>query len=146
MAQLIRTGAAFERTPAETANPGLFWERDDQAFFAAGACHVLAFEFRELYPEWQIVYLEPFGTQPGQHVYAADRRRYAFDHNGITGEMNLLTAINETYTMLYPGWCYSRLIIDCTLREFCQRYDHWLPEQFAHDPRPRARRYISTLV
>ena len=30
----------FRRTPAERADQELAWRRPDQAFFAAGACHI----------------------------------------------------------------------------------------------------------
>jgi hypothetical protein len=147
MTQLIRTGAEFERTPEETADPELFWQRDDQAFFAAGACHILAYQFQLRYPLWRLVYLQPANGQPGQHVYATNSIGQAFDHNGVTVEHDLLAAISAAYRVALPAWTYpNRFTISCTLEEFCHRYDHWLPEQFAHDPRPRADRFIDAVT
>ncbi len=35
----------FDRTPEERTDPFLFWQREDQLFFAAGACHILLKHF-----------------------------------------------------------------------------------------------------
>ncbi|MBE1611454.1 hypothetical protein [Actinopolymorpha pittospori] len=32
----------YRRTPAQRADQRLAWERPDEAFFASGACHILA--------------------------------------------------------------------------------------------------------
>ena len=48
---MYRSSAQFRRTPAERADQMLSWNRDDVRFFAAGACHILAFAFLEVYPK-----------------------------------------------------------------------------------------------
>ncbi|HEX3588635.1 MAG TPA: hypothetical protein VHV74_03310 [Pseudonocardiaceae bacterium] len=42
--------SAVARTPLERADQLASWQRPDQAFFAAGACHILAFAFLEAFP------------------------------------------------------------------------------------------------
>ena len=53
--------AAIElmRTPAERKDQALSWARPDRAFFAAGACHVLAFRFLKLHRDrcWELVHV-----------------------------------------------------------------------------------------
>lgn len=65
---MYRSSAQFRCTPAERADQMLSWNRDDVRFFAAGACHILAFAFLEVYPK------AGFGT-----VNHRDRHCYAFD-------------------------------------------------------------------
>lgn len=48
-----RPAGLFRRTDAERADQLLSWQRDDQAFFAAGACHILA--RRGVYPDDDVI-------------------------------------------------------------------------------------------
>lgn len=50
----------FDRTAEERRDPFLFWKRDDQPFFAAGACHILADMFRQLHQgeDFQVVFMK----------------------------------------------------------------------------------------
>jgi hypothetical protein len=77
--------AVFRRTDAERRDQELAWNRPDQAFFAAGACHILAWTFLETYPDagFQIVALRKLGDEHPCHVIATDNHR-AFDHAGWT--------------------------------------------------------------
>jgi hypothetical protein len=45
---MYQPGIVFKRTPEERADIFLAWKRDDKAFFAAGACHILAFLFQHI--------------------------------------------------------------------------------------------------
>ncbi|MFE2612861.1 hypothetical protein ACFXA2_04510 [Micromonospora chalcea] len=40
----VTAAGVFRRTPQERADQRLAWERADQPFFAAGACHILAWD------------------------------------------------------------------------------------------------------
>lgn len=81
----------FDRTPEEKRDIFKSWARDDQAFFAAGACHILADLFVQLHmnEDFKMVFIKPAEGFPGNHVYASDSV-WAFDHNGWTKEENLL--------------------------------------------------------
>jgi hypothetical protein len=127
----------FRRTPEQRADQELSWHRPDQAFFAAGACHILAWEFVARHPSYRIVALQRVGDEYPSHVIATDGT-WAFDHDGWTPEAELLavTADHE------PGASWEVLAITTDLEEFCRAHWHRPPEGFFQDPRPRARAYL----
>ncbi|MHA4950957.1 hypothetical protein ACX27O_26910 [Micromonospora sp. SD19] len=81
---------------------------------------------------------------PGQpqvfHTYAA-WDGWAFDHSGWNPEPQLL-AVNADF----EGQPLERLKITEGLAEFCQKHHHRTPDQYWHDPRPRARDYIGRYI
>lgn len=85
------------RTPAERADQILSWQRGDQAFFAAGACHILAWAFVATYPQagFCIVALRKVAEPHASHVYTTNAK-WAFDHCGWTREDELLTATRSS--------------------------------------------------
>ncbi|MEH0845969.1 hypothetical protein V6U81_26680 [Micromonospora sp. CPCC 205711] len=131
--------AKFRRTPAERADQRLSWKRSDQAFFAAGACHVLAWVALERYASagFGIVGLRQFGEPYVSHVIISNGR-WAFDHDGWTPLPELLRATAEYEP--HPRW--ELLPITSTLRKFCAAHRSRMPGQYAHDPVPRAREYL----
>jgi len=136
----------FERTPEQRRNPFLSWEREDEAFFASGACHILAELFTQLHQHegFKMIYLKPGKGYPGNHVYASDGT-WAFDHNGWTKETELLAETEAAYREKYPGWNYKRIVIEPgidALETFCKENNHRLPWQFAYLPWKRAYEYI----
>lgn len=136
----------FDRTPEERRDIFKSWARDDQAFFASGACHILADLFVQLHQHegFRMVYIKPGQSLPGNHVYASDGT-WAFDHNGWTKESKLLEATERAYRQRYPGWSYTKHVIKPTsdaLERFCRANNHRLPWQFAYLPWERAYSYI----
>jgi hypothetical protein len=127
----------FRRTAAERADQELAWRRADQAFFAAGACHIVAWEFVARHPSHRLVGLRKVGEPNPSHVIATDGT-WAFDHDGWTLETELLaeTAAYE------PATAWELLPITTDLATFCSNHRHRAPEYFHQDPRPRARAYI----
>ena len=136
----------YARRPAHKADLHESWRRPDPAFFAAGACHILAFALRSRSPHRSvaIVVLEPREAARGLHVYAACERR-AFDFNGWGDESALLRANERAYRAVDPAWSYRRWRWDRSLEELCARFACRRPEQFFADPWPRALAYISRL-
>lgn len=137
----------FDRTPAERRDLFLSWRRDDQSFFAAGACHILADVFIQLHQHenFKMVYIKPHQSFTGNHVYASDGK-WAFDHNGWTKEAELLAVTEKAYCDRYPGWGYERQIIEPaidSLEKFCRANNHRLPWQYLHLPWERAYNYIA---
>ena len=132
----------FDRTPEQKRDMFISWARDDQSFFAAGACHILADLFVQLHQHegFKMVYIKPADGLPGNHVYASNGE-WAFDHNGWTKEADLLKATEEAYQQRYPGWGYTKHTVD-SLEDFCKTHNHRLPWQFAHLPWERAYTYI----
>lgn len=128
--------AVFRRTPEERQDQQLAWNRPDQAFFAAGACHVLAFEFVARNPSYRIAALQKDDNEHPSHVIATDGT-WAFDHDGWTPEAEILdvTAASEPGTwMLLP--------VTTDFDTFCAQNWHRPVRHFHQDPRPRARAYI----
>lgn len=143
---MYKPSLLFDRTPEEHRDKFKSWARSDQAFFAAGACHILADLFVELYQheDFKMVYIEPGKGFPGTHVFASNGT-WAFDHNGWTKESELLAATKAAYSEKYPGWSYTKHIIEPgmdALGKFCTANNHRLPWQFAHLPWERAYKYI----
>ena len=144
---MYRPSLEFDRTPEERRDPFKSWARDDQAFFAAGACHILADLFLQLHQGegYKMIYIKPTAGFTGNHVYVSDGE-WAFDHNGWTREVELLRFTEETYKKHYPGWGYGRIEIEHTmtsLEEFCEVNNHRLPWQYAYFPWERAYTYIN---
>lgn len=136
----------FDRTLEEKRDILKSWAREDRAFFAAGACHILASLFTDLHQHegYRMVHIRPNQGFTGSHVYASDDT-WAFDHNGWLKESELLTLTEQTYAQKYPGWDYERIPIDLSmtsLEDFCRTNMHRLPWQFAYLPWERAYNYI----
>ncbi|WP_127504406.1 hypothetical protein [Actinoplanes solisilvae] len=128
----------FRRTPIERADQRVSWERSDQAFFSAGACHILAWACRDAYPNRSIILaamVKPDEQHP-LHVYAT-WGRWAFDASGWNSEEDLL-AVNAEF----EGGAIGRRTVTVGLEEFCTAHIHRRPEQFWRDPIPRARDYV----
>ena len=62
----------FDRTPEEKRDMFKSWARSDQAFFASGACHILADLFVQLHQHegYKMVHIKPAESFTGNHVYA----------------------------------------------------------------------------
>ncbi|MEU1394761.1 hypothetical protein ABZ403_01635 [Micromonospora zamorensis] len=129
---------AFRRTALERADQQVAWARADQAFFAAGACHILAWACRDAYPARSIdvAAVRLAGDTQIFHAYAS-WNGWAFDHSGWNPEPQLL-AVNADF----EGHPLERVGITVDLAEFCTEHHHRMPDQFWRDPLPRARRYV----
>ncbi len=135
----------FSRTPAQRADQSLAWERDDRYFFASGACHILAFTFKNLHPDrsLELVFIRPLEkfVLAGCHMFVRDGE-WAFDHAGWTKESELLGVYAEGFREAFPGWGYSLEVITDNLEEFCRKNDHRGPAYFYNLPWERTYRYI----
>ncbi len=133
----------FDRTPEERKDPFLFWQREDQAFFAAGACHILAEMFRQLHQgeDFQVVFMKAKEGYPGAHVYIRSGE-WIFDHNGWTLEKEMIDTVKAGFSERYPGWDFDQINIEEDLETFCRNNNHRLPWQFAFLPWERAYNYI----
>ncbi|MBP9762330.1 hypothetical protein KBD34_01810 [Patescibacteria group bacterium] len=140
---MYKPGFLFDRTPAERTDPLLFWQREDQAFFAAGACHILAEMFRQLHQgeDFHIIFMKAKEGYPGAHVYIR-YGEWIFDHNGWTLEQEMIDTVRAGFRERYPGWDFDQTIIQEDLETFCRKNNHRLPSEYAHLPWERADRYI----
>jgi hypothetical protein len=136
----------YMRTDAERRDQRLSWARSDRAFFASGACHVLAFRLVHRHPErhYRVVLIRPHEARPGSHAYATDGV-WAFDFNGWTLESILLTETAAACRHRWPSWDFDRIEIDVNidLDQFCRRWRHRPPTDFALDVVTRADRFIN---
>lgn len=147
---MYKPSLLFDRTPEQRRDMFLSWARDDQSFFAAGACHILADLFMQLHRHegYRMVYIKPAESFPGNHVYVSNGN-WAFDHNGWTRESELLAITEKAYKNKYPGWSYERILLPdsmTALEDFCKANNHRLPWQFARLPWERAYNYIANFT
>jgi hypothetical protein len=133
----------FQRTPLEKSDPFVSWARSDQDFFAAGACHILAFMFIHLHPNegFKMVHIRPKKDYSGNHVYATNGE-WAFDHNGWTLESELLDVTKKEYRKKYPKWDFDKVIVEKDFETYCIENNHRTPSYFAFLPWERAYNYI----
>ena len=117
----------------------LSWNRDDVRFFAAGACHILAFAFLEVYPDagFRTVGIRARGQAHPMHVYVTDGQ-WAFDFDGWTPVDELLAVTRAAE----PDADYQQLPIETDLSTYCREHNHRDRPYYAFDPWERALRYI----
>lgn len=136
----------FDRTADEKQDMFQSWARDDQAFFASGACHILDELFSQLHQDrgFYCIHIKPAAGFVGNHWYATDGT-WAFDHNGWTKETRIRDIITSLYAERYPGWTCEFVRVGRKLGEFehyCQLNNHRAPWQYAYLPWKRAYSYI----
>lgn len=133
----------YMRTDAERQDQRLSWARSDEAFFASGACHILAFQFmqRRSDDRYRAILIRPSDGLPGSHVYVTDGS-WAFDFNGWTPESTLLTATTAECRRRWPSWECELIRTDGDLDAFCRRWSHRPPADFAFDVLERADRFL----
>jgi hypothetical protein len=134
----------YKRSPEERADKFLAWKRDDTAFFAAGACHILAFMFMELHSrekKYKIIGLKAKQDKYVHHVYVTDGI-WAFDHAGWTLEEELLRETKKANSEIDKDWDYEKIEITEDLETFCKHQYHRPPSYFPYLPWERAYNYI----
>ena len=127
------------------SDPEKRWRQRDRVFFGFGACHILAGVFLEDPPlegfsgEWIV----PSDGFPGTHIYVTNGR-LTFDFHGYSFRKNLLAKYWHGHQRLYPGWSAEVRKIDFPLLDTKElnRRKHLGPDQYIHDPRPRAKQFI----
>ncbi|PGH42200.1 hypothetical protein COO58_20955 [Micromonospora sp. WMMA1996] len=134
----VTAAGVFRRTPLERSDQRVAWHRTDQAFFAAGACHILAWVCRDTYPDRAIgtTGLRFADDRQVFHVYAT-WAGWAFDHAGWNPEPDLL-AVNRDFERRPV----ERVPLADDLAAFCAAHHHRMPHRYWRDPIPRARAYL----
>jgi hypothetical protein len=133
-----QAAGSFRRTEIERADQRVAWERSDQAFFAAGACHLLAWACRDAYLDRSIAIeaLRVEGELHAFHTYAT-WDGWTFDHSGWNPEPQLLEVNTD-----FEGRPLERIGITVSLDVFCERHYHRMPHHYWRDPTKRAREYV----
>ena len=125
------------------------WALPDRAFFACGACHILAFAFLEKYPTagFTPVWIKPNAGYIGSHI-AVVSDRVAFDYHGYAQWERLLAHTTKKIRRRWRGWRAELVELpkDVLVSEAKSRQYQglWLrePKQFLHDALPRAHTFL----
>ena len=135
---------------AVKADPQRRWNLPDRVFFAAGACHILAYAFLARYPTagFRALGLKPAKGFTGNHIVVV-RGQEVFDYHGYGRWPALRDHMLRKANRWWPGWHCRALELppEVLISEAKSRsYDGlWLrePGQFLHDPLPRADRFLA---
>ena len=131
-------------------DPHRRWHRPDRAFFANGACQVLAYAFLERYPNlgFRARWIKPARGFTGNHIYVSDGI-HAFDYHGLTTQEKLLALVQRRASRFYLGWSANIVDLpkDVLISEHRSREIDglWLrrPDQFLHNALPRACAFLT---
>ena len=125
------------------------WNLPDRAFFAAGACHILAYAFLQRYPDASCgaIWIKPNNGYTGNHIVAV-AGGISFDYHGYSMWSDLLDHTRRKANRWWPGWCCDLVPLPTHVlvsEKDSRAYDGlWLrePGQFLNDALPRAERFL----
>jgi hypothetical protein len=121
------------------------WRRPDRPFFASGACHILAGVFLEKYTEagYRPFLISPTPGLRGQHVFVANDE-WSFDYHGYVRNDCYFVHYEGKMRRFFPGWNgHIKELEDSPLgSDFCREHGHRRPDEFPHDPLPRALAFL----
>jgi len=121
------------------------WNRPDRPFFAAGACHILAGVFlrSSLKSGFQALFIEPETGFRGGHVLVSNGET-VFDYQGYSKQEDFLAHFFLKIRRHFPRWqgVVHRLEDSPMEEPFCREYQYRRPDQYLHDPIPRALAYL----
>ena len=131
--------------PGVKEDPVRRWNLPDRIFFGHGACHILAGVFLARFgsdahwAEW----VTPHNGLEGAHVYVTDGDR-AFDYHGSPTRGALLAHHKKKWRSRLPGWDADVRAVDFDLLSTPALNERRMrgPDQYLHDPIPRAVRFI----
>ena len=125
------------------------WHRQDRAFFAAGACHVLAYEFlkRAEAQGFRAFMIKPELGFRGGHVFASNER-VAFDYHGWSDHQNFIGHFLRKIQRVFPGWRGS--IVDISKDFWSEKWfldtNSREPHHYHIDPTERANSFINRFM
>ena len=134
------------RTAAQKADLKGSWECNDRAFFAAGACHVLAHEFlrTEAGRGFRPIMILPDPGFRGSHVFASNGAT-VFDYHGFSAHGPYVDHYVRKIARFFPDW--RGQFIDITDTFWTDAWfatsQHRQPHQYYRNPTERARRFIA---
>ena len=135
--------------PGIKGDPVRRWALPDRIFFGHGACHILAGVYlanpplRGFYAE-RIIPGEGFA---GNHIYVTDGN-VTFDNHGYALRMRLLQYFTDGWSRRSSvGWHCRLERVDFDLLDQSALNERRMlgPDQYLHNPVPRARKFIERL-
>ena len=93
------------RTPGSKRDPVKQWALPDKVFFAAGACHILAYAFLEAYPQsgFQPLWIRPIPGHTGNHIVVV-RGDVVFDYHGYSNWPAHWAHTKRRANQFWAGW------------------------------------------
>lgn len=137
----------FIPKPGTKQDPVQRWRLSERAFFGHGACHILAHEFLERFPEngFNAVWIKPLEGYRGNHVFVTNGA-IAFDYRGYLAESRLTSYYWKQYAQTYSGWNADLVFIQGNLSDPVEMMEIGMhirgPDEFLHNATPRARAYL----
>lgn len=139
----------IRRTPGSKFDQVVRWNLPDRVFFAAGACHILAYAFLERFPHCgaKPFWIKPLDGSPTNHMVVLNGE-CGFDYHGYTKKDVLLGHFRRRALQHWPTWQGELVEVtpDALIStEKSKTYPGlWLrePDQFLHNALPRARAYL----
>lgn len=132
--------------PGIKKDPARRWALPDRIFFGFGACHILAGTFLRK-PPLEGAFAErilPADGYSGNHIYVTNGT-IAFDCHGFCCRDKLLTHHKKGWSSRQPGWNATIESVDFDLLDTSALNHRKMlgPDQYLHDPVPRASRFIA---
>lgn len=132
------------RTEAQKKDQALSWQRGDRAFFASGACHILAHVFLQecAHQKYRPFMILPNSGFRGGHVYAASDDT-VFDYHGFSVKAHFLEHYFRKMKRFFPGWSATVFEVrDFMSPAFLREFNCRAPSQYWADPLPRAKVFV----
>jgi hypothetical protein len=132
-------------------NPEKRWSLPDEVFFAAGACHILAYAFLEKYPDkgFTPYWIKPGTGHRGNHIFVTDHNTI-FDYKGFQKFDNYIEDLEVEMKSMFFEWNYklvelpkTALISEIESKKI-DRLHLRSSEQFLYNALPRARKYLDS--
>ncbi|MDX8531507.1 hypothetical protein RFM41_09895 [Mesorhizobium sp. VK25A] len=129
-------------------NPERFWALPDRVFFGYGACPILTGTFLR-HPPMDGFYGEriiPGEGFSGNHLYVTNGV-IAFDYHGYSSRERLLEHHRRVWASHSAGWHCTLERVDFDLLDTTELNRRKMrgPDQYLHDPVPRAVRYLQRI-
>lgn len=122
------------------------WALPDRVFFGHGACAILAGAYLARPPiaGFHAERIVPAQDFAGNHIYVTDGV-LAFDYHGYSLRDRLLAHHRKGWSGRYEGWDCTIESVDFDLLDTADLNRNKMlgPDQYLHDPVPRAERFIA---
>lgn len=137
----------FRPRPGTKEDPVKRWALSDRAFFAHGACHILAGVYLQGPPRpgFRAERIVPHSPFSGNHIYLTDGTM-CFDYRGYTDRARLLNWFAAGQARFAPGWRGTIEAVHFDLLDTAALNARKMrgPDQYLHDPIPRARAFVAS--